>query len=451
MQTGDIMQTILTILLAVCNQFFEFFSAYYIARTYIHKSYKPQIKDFVPYFAILIAYFVAHGQMGVGLWCFAQIVYMIYLCSLIRETPLNRFMLFCLVHCSMLVLEGFTAIPLLFCMKMFAPSDTQMTFLANFLILFITVLVFHIPFVKGLYDKIRQGRTPVRFILLNSYMILLFALLFNKLHPGNTYQAYVVFFCLGLFLLALNLWLLYYDQRTRLQQQEIDSYQKNMPIYDSLIHEIRANQHEYVNRLQSLANLPVMYKDYDALSKALQSYSQEFANPMANYPLLQINMPLLAASLYSMASHAQEKGITLQFDIVNAVLKSHTPEHELTDYITILTQNAIEACKEDDTVYALLDSKGGTVRYEIRNPVPAMISPEEIGNFFKRGYSTKQTQAGSDAASKRTDSAAYKQAGDKRGLGLYYFPTNLIKAGGSIGADCVDYDGTYYMIFRLMV
>ena len=445
------MQTLLTILLAACNQFFEFFSAYYIARTYIHKSYKPQAKDFVPYFAILIAYFISHGQMGVGLWCFAQIVYLIYFCSLIRETPLNRFMLFCLVHCSMLVLEGFTAVPLLLCMKMFAPSDTQMTFLANFLVLFITILVFHIPFVKGLYDKIRQGRTPIRFILLNSYMVLLFALLFNKIHPGNTYQAYVVFFCLGLFLLALNLWLLYYDQRTRLQQQEIDSYQKNMPIYDSLIQEIRAGQHEYANHLQSLANLSVMYKDYDSLSRALQSYSQEFSNPMANYPLLQINMPLLAASLYSMASHAQEKGITLQFDIVNAVLESHSPEHELTDYITILTQNAIEACKAGDTVYALLDSKDGAVRYEIRNPVPAMISPEEIGNFFKRGYSTKQTQSGSDAASERADSAASMQADDKRGLGLYYLQTNVTKAGGSVGADCVCYEGSYFIIFRLIL
>ena len=171
---------------------------------------------------------------------------------------------------------------------------------------------------------------------------------------------------------------------------------------------------------------------------------------MANYPLLQINMPLLAASLYSMASHAQEKGIALQFDIVNAVLESHAPEHELTDYITILTQNAIEACKAGDTIYALLDSKDGAVRYEIRNPVPAMISPEEIGNFFKRGYSTKQTQADSDAASKRADSAAYGQADDKRGLGLYYYlQTNVTKSGGSVGADCVCYEDSYFIIFRL--
>ena len=172
---------------------------------------------------------------------------------------------------------------------------------------------------------------------------------------------------------------------------------------------------------------------------------------MANYPLLQINMPLLAASLYSMASHAQEKGIALQFDIVNAVLESHAPEHELTDYITILTQNAIEACKAGDTIYALLDSKEGSVQYEIRNPVPAMISPEEIGNFFKRGYSTKQSQADSDAASKRADSAAYGQADDKRGLGLYYLQTNVTKSGGSVGADCVCYEGSYFIIFRLIL
>ena len=446
------MQTLLTFLLAACNNFFEFFSAYYIARTYIHKSYKPQARDFIPYILLLGSYLISNGQTGVALWCFAQIIYLVYFCSLIHETPLNRFMLFCLVHCSMLVLEGFAVVPLMLCIRLFAPSDIQITFIANFLVMTITLPLFSIPFVKGLYDKIRQGRTPVRFILLNSYMIFLFTLLFHKIHPENSYQTYVIFFCIALFLLALNLWLLYYDQRTRLQQQEIDSYQKNMPIYDSLIQEIRAGQHEYANHLQSLANLSVMYKDYDSLSRALQSYSLEFSNPMANYPLLQINMPLLAASLYSMASHAQEKGIALQFDIVNAVLESHAPEHELTDYITILTQNAIEACKAGDTVYTLLDSKEGSVQYEIRNPVPTMISPEEIGNFFKRGYSTKQTQADSDAASERASSdASSKQADDKRGLGLYYLQTNVTKSGGSVGADCVCYEDSYFIIFRLIL
>ena len=72
-------------------------------------------------------------------------------------------------------------------------------------------------------------------------------------------------------------------------------------------------------------------------------------------------MPLLAASLYSMAGHAKEKGITLQFDIVTPRLESHIPEHELTDHITTLTKNAIEASKEGDTISILLDSKDGYV------------------------------------------------------------------------------------------
>ena len=303
---------------------------------------------------------------------------------------------------------------------------------------------------ESLFDYVKQASYLLRILTLNTYLVILFCLAFFKIYPQQIYEILSLVITLLTLLAAINIWILYYDQRTRLQQQEIDSYQKNMPIYDSLIHEIRANQHEYANHLQSLANLSVMYKDYDSLSRALQSYSQEFSNPMANYPLLQINMPLLAASLYSMASHAQEKGIALQFDIVNAVLESHAPEHALTDYITILTQNAIEACKAGDTVYALLDSKDGSVRYEIRNPVPAMISPEEIGNFFKRGYSTKQTQADSDAASKQASSdATSKQADDKRGLGLYYLQTNVTKSGGSVGADCVCYEDSYFIIFRL--
>ena len=293
---------------------------------------------------------------------------------------------------------------------------------------------------ESLFDYVKQASYLLRILTLNTYLVILFCLAFFKIYPQQIYEILSLVITLLTLLAAINIWILYYDQRTRLQQQEIDSYQKNMPIYDSLIHEIRANQHEYANHLQSLANLSVMYKDYDSLSRALQSYSQEFSNPMANYPLLQINMPLLAASLYSMASHAQEKGIALQFDIVNAVLESHAPEHELTDYITILTQNAIEACKAGDTVYALLDSKDGAVRYEIRNSVPAMIPPEEIGNFFKRGYSTKQSHVDADGS---------VQSDNKRGLGLYYLQTNITKAGGSVGADCVDYARTYYMIFTL--
>lgn len=447
------MNSILTFIITyILNPILEASAGIFVIKTQSHQSLRFRISDFIFYLCTILTVLLFPSEHPLFMWVFGLLLYLVYIFTTVKDTALNRFLLFMLVHGSIFLLQCVLLGIMYFVFRITSFNTVSISLLGNFLTVVSAVLFFQFPFAKRLFDFVKQASFLLRILILNTYLVVLFCLAFFKIYPKQIYEILSLAITLLTLLAAINIWILYYDQRTRLQQQEIDSYQKNMPIYDSLIHEIRANQHEYVNRLQSLANLPIMYKDYDALSKALQSYSQEFANPMANYPLLQINMPLLAASLYSLASHAQEKRITLQFDIVNAVLESHTPEHALTDYITILTQNAIEACKEGDTIYALLDSKEGSVRYEIRNPVPAMISPEEIGNFFKRGYSTKQTHAGSGAASKQTGSdAASKHADDRRGLGLYYLQTNVTKAGGSIGADCVCYDGTYYMIFRLMV
>ena len=444
------MNSILTLIITyIFNPTLETSAGIFVIKTQSHRSLRLRPSDFILYLNMILTLLLFSSDHPVFMWMFGLLLYLVYIFVTVEDTALNRFLLFMLTHGSIFLLQCILLGIMYFIFRIEAFNGTGISFLGNFLTFVSAAAFFQLPFAKHLFDYVKQASYLLRILTLNTYLVILFCLAFFKIYPQQIYEILSLVITLLTLLAAINIWILYYDQRTRLQQQEIDSYQKNMPIYDSLIHEIRANQHEYANHLQSLANLSVIYKDYDSLSRALQSYSQEFSNPMANYPLLQINMPLLAASLYSLASHAQKKGIALQFDIVNAILESHAPEHELTDYISILTQNAIEACKAGDTVYALLDSKDGAVRYEIRNPVPAMISPEEISNFFKRGYSTKQTQSGSDAASKRADSAAYGQADNKRGLGLYYLQTNVTKSGGSVGADCVCYEGSYFIIFRL--
>lgn len=446
------MNSILTLIITyIFNPILETSAGIFVIKTQSHRSLRLRPSDFILYLNMILTLLLFSSDHPVFMWVFGLLLYLVYTFVTVEDTALNRFLLFMLTHGSIFLLQCILLGIMYFIFRIEAFNGTGISLLGNFLTFVSAAAFFQLPFAKHLFDYVKQASYLLRILTLNTYLVILFCLAFFKIYPQQIYEILSLVITLLTLLAAINIWILYYDQRTRLQQQEIDSYQKNMPIYDSLIQEIRANQHEYANHLQSLANLSVMYKDYDSLSRALQSYSQEFSNPMANYPLLQINMPLLAASLYSMASHAQEKGIALQFDIVNAVLESHAPEHELTDYITILTQNAIEACKAGDTVYALLDSKEGSVQYEIRNPIPAMISPEEIGNFFKRGYSTKQSQADSDAASKQADSAAYGQADDKRGLGLYYLQTNVTKSGGSVGADCVCYEDSYFIIFRLIL
>lgn len=361
----------------------EFFIAYYITKTYLHKSYKPQFKDFVTCGCLLLVCILIPDHKGILTWACAHVIYLTYVCTQQKRSEASmqdRYLLFCLIHNSMLIIEGVFSIPLTLLLRLIPMPELLFMLIANITLTVLTPALFLVPALRNMYDRIRYAALPFRLLLINSYMVLLFLLLSFKLNLLTLYKdeiSAIIYCCTALFLVAINLWLLYYDQRTRLQQQAINSYHKNMPLYDSLIQEIRANQHEYVNHLQSLANLPVMYKDYESLSKALQSYAQEFSNPMADYPLLQINMPLLAASLYNLSILAREKGITLQFDIAATTLKSHIPEHELTDYITALTQNAIDACKEGDTIYIRLDSKDGSVRFEIRNPSYSTI-PSQI-------------------------------------------------------------------------
>ena len=368
------MNSILTLIITyIFNPILETSAGICAIKSMNHRSLRLTPADFIFYLSTILAVLLVPSEPAIFKWVFGLLLYLVYIFVTVEDTALNRFLLFMLTHGSIFLLQCILLGIMYFIFRIEAFNGTGISLLGNFLTFVSAAAFFQLPFVKHLFDYVKQASYLLRILTLNTYLVILFCLAFFKIYPQQIYEILSLVITLLTLLAAINIWILYYDQRTRLQQQEIDSYQKNMPIYDSLIQEIRANQHEYANHLQSLANLSVMYKDYDSLSRALQSYSQEFSNPMANYPLLQINMPLLAASLYSMASHAQEKGIALQFDIVNAVLESHAPEHELTDYITILTQNAIEACKAGETVYALLDSKDGAVRYEIRNPVPAMI------------------------------------------------------------------------------
>ena len=361
----------------------EFFIGCYITKTYLHKSYKPQRRDFLACCCLLLVCIFIPDHKGILTWACAHVIYLTYVCTQQKrgEASLqDRYLLFCLMHNSMLMIEGIFSIPLTLLLRLIPMPELLFMLIANIILSVLTPVLFLVPALRNMYDKIRYAALPFRLILINSYMVLLFLLLSFKLNLLTLYKdeiSAVIYCCTALFLVAINLWLLYYDQRTRLQQQAINSYQKNMPLYDSLIQEIRANQHEYVNRLQSLANLPVMYKDYDSLSKALQSYAQEFSDPVSDYPLLQINMPLLAASLYNLSILAREKGITLQFDIATTTLESHIPEHELTDHITTLTKNAIEASKEGDTISILLDSKDGYVHFELRSPSYSTI-PSQI-------------------------------------------------------------------------
>lgn len=141
--------------------------------------------------------------------------------------------------------------------------------------------------------------------------------------------------------------------------------------------------------------------------------------------------------MYNLSCQAEKKDIGIQFDVVSDKLESHASEVDLSDYLSILMQNAIEACSPGDKIYVHLSSADGQTQFEIRNPVPKFISSDEITNFFKNGYTTK-------ALIEKKDNVPH-------GAGLNNLLKSVTRKKGTVGADCIEHASNYWMIFYLQI
>ena len=315
-------------------------------------------------------------------------------------------------------------------------NTTLESLLGNLVTLIFVLLLFCIKPIKDFYFKVLHSALPYRLMLINTYLTVVFTILVFKLWPTQLYTNIGIVF-ITLFLALTNICLLYYDQKMYAQNQEILSYQKNLPIYESLINEIRGTQHEYSNRIQNLQALAQTCKDYESLQTALEQYTQSYSKPLHAYPLLQINMPLLAATLYNLASRSEQQEISVHFDIASKLLYSQATETQLADFASALTQNAIEACVPGDHIYVYLLSENNKVKFEIRNPVKCFYSPQDISKFFQKDFTTKENILKADTV--------------PHGLGLYNLLKQVTKLQGKVGGDCIQYEDKYWIIFRLHI
>lgn len=406
----------------------EFLCFYFIIRSLLNLPLKPQKNDII---GSLIALFILISSSSN--WLIGQVIFLLYITILYTKNFFDGIILHGLTFSFMFLSELIVAsIISRFHLNSNFP---YINIIGNVLTFILLNIIFRIKPIKNLYNMVSRAALPYRLILLNTYLIFLGILLVFKAAPKDFYMHLTTYLFIALLLVIVNISILYYDRLVYTQKQELQSYQKNLPIYESLINEIRANQHEYSNRLQNLQNLSNTCTDYDSLCQALQQHTKEYTHPLHAYPLLQIDMPLLAAALYNLSCRAETENITLYFDVVSEHLESHAPEYLLTDFACIITQNAIEASKPGDSIYIHISSENGMVQYEIRNPVDKRYTSQDIQMFFKKNYSTK--------------SDIQKEDLIPHGFGLFNLVNNVTKWNGTIGADCVEYNNKFWIIFTL--
>ncbi|MCM1179498.1 MAG: GHKL domain-containing protein [Clostridium sp.] len=417
-------------IIEIFSLFLEFISFYLFFHFFLNISLKPDKRDIAVCFTYVFFSYLVYKSV-IYSWIISQLLIFCYAMTYKKYQPLAAFFLHCISDITLIVFQ----LTLIFLLSFGNISfDAQyMSIIGNLLTITLIILVFSFTPYRRLYPFIAEASLLYKILLINSYLAVTILLLYLKMETLDFYQNIYYFIIITTLIAIFNTCLLYYDQKMFAEHQQLISYQKNLPIYQSLIDEIRASQHEFSNRIQNLEQLPYACHDYDSLCAALLKNTADYKKPLRAYSLLQLNMPLLAAALYSLYTQACDRNITILFDISSPDIESHAPEYALSDFIRILTQNAIEACKSGDTIYTRIVSMEGRLHFEIRNPVEQHLSAADLSRFFQKGFSTKKQHV--------------KDDGLNHGFGLHYLINEIKTYNGSIQADCVHYNGEWVIFY----
>lgn len=414
--------------------FLEFICFYYTVRMFLQKGLRPTIFDVLFFLLYLSINFFLPDNPFVWLGGFFFIFF--YYRVLFPQEMLIMDLLLCSwCYFFIILIQLIASAWLLLPLRSSYPEYE--TIFGNLITFILLVILLKIPLFQNSYQKVSKTSFPFRMLFINSFIILYVILFFFKLNTIFYYANIISFVTALFFLLLADALLLYYDQKLYYSRKLIQSYEKNLPIYETLIAEIRNSQHSYSNRIQTLRQLPDICSTYEELSAALKQSAASYAQPLHAYPLLLIKQPLLAASLYNLSSRAETNGIQVQYDVTDTDFTCTASEEDLSDFTTILLQNAIEASEPGSYIYIHMFRKDTHFNFVIRNRLPEEIPASEIRKFFQEGYSTKKSDIKSD--------------GLPHGIGLYYLLNAIQKYHGTISADCISFQGEFWMNIELVI
>ena len=132
----------------------------------------------------------------------------------------------------------------------------------------------------------------------------------------------IILFTMIVFILFVNFDGILFQKEFNDTKKELESYEHYMPIVQELIDYIRIRQHDFDNCLQAVQMFPVIYEDYDSITKALNSFEKHAEIDHTKLELLKINLKLVAGFLISKSSDAKALGKNVQIKIKNYQLHS---------------------------------------------------------------------------------------------------------------------------------
>lgn len=404
----------------------------YTCKKYLDKATKPYVWDVIILISnVLLANFAVRDTKIFTLILGQVFIFLI--CYVNAKKLLDSVYMAMLVYITLFISEIIATIPVAFC-SIFIKEPHILGLIGNLMTLAVIIILMSTS-VRKLYNMVISTSFAYKVALISFYIVLISLLIICQQNVHYLYSNILLFIIIIIIIITSNALLLYYEKIISSKNAKLKYYKKYLPVYENLINDIRASQHEFTNRIQSLQLLCDSHNTDDEFSNLIKNYTATYTKPLHAYPLLTLKNPLFVASMYSLYLDAQAREISINYDVTCGKLESSASEITITDLSAILVQNAIEASVSGNNIYISINSSDNKTTIEVRNLVDHQISDSEISLFFSNSYSTKN---------KADDNETH-------GFGLYYLNKQVSIYKGSILATCINHNSKYWMIFKLTI
>jgi sensor histidine kinase regulating citrate/malate metabolism len=207
---------------------------------------------------------------------------------------------------------------------------------------------------------------------------------------------------------------------------ELVSLQSQLSSNLSITDTLRAQTHEFDNRLHTISGL-VQLEEYDEVAALVGTLTRHRAEVREHVSKRLLN-PAVAALVVAKHAVAEERGVTLELHPGSRL--PDLPSEEAADLTTVLgnlVDNAVDASTgvDDAVVEVWILAERGAVRVRVRDNGPGV--PESLRDaIFVRGYSTKPDVLGG------------------RGLGLPLVRLICTQRGGEVTVESADTGGAVF-------
>src|SRR5438128_973186 len=158
---------------------------------------------------------------------------------------------------------------------------------------------------------------------------------------------------------------------------------------EGLTDALRAQAHEFANRLHTIAGLVQMGRGEEAMKLIAQT--SDLHQELTESLLERVGDPVLGAVLLAKAAIASERGIELRVSDDTVIARSALDSEDLITVLGNLIDNAFDAASTsaaDRWVSVSVTDKGGEVVMKVQDSGPGV--PDGVdGLIFQEGFSTK--------------------------------------------------------------